>query len=95
MKSIMSALLIWVHPLNLSLLRKKLVKELRLSSTWLLQIHQSTTTSSTIQLMCKEGLRRTIESYPHLRAELVPGKKGPSKSSASLWMFFLMVISIS
>ncbi|OIT29900.1 PREDICTED: 3beta-hydroxysteroid-dehydrogenase/decarboxylase-like [Nicotiana attenuata] len=40
----------------------------------------------------QEGLRRTLESYPHLRAEHGPGKEGPSKSSASLWMFFLMVV---
>lgn len=40
----------------------------------------------------QEGLRRTIESYPHLRAERGPGKESPSKSSASLWMFFLMVV---
>nr|XP_009783217.1 PREDICTED: 3beta-hydroxysteroid-dehydrogenase/decarboxylase isoform 2-like [Nicotiana sylvestris]XP_016442916.1 PREDICTED: 3beta-hydroxysteroid-dehydrogenase/decarboxylase-like [Nicotiana tabacum] len=40
----------------------------------------------------QEGLRRTIESYPHLRAEHGQGKEGPSKSSASLWMFFLMVV---
>lgn len=53
-----------------------------------------------IHLSCKawlyflqEGLRRTIESYPHLRAEHGSAKDGSSKSSASLFKrFFLMVI---
>ncbi|KAJ8549824.1 hypothetical protein K7X08_033531 [Anisodus acutangulus] len=41
----------------------------------------------------QEGLRRTIESYPHLRAERGSGKEGPSKPSASLFKrFFLMVV---
>lgn len=39
----------------------------------------------------QEGIRRTIESYPHLRAEHGSGKDGP-KSSASLKRFFLLVI---
>ncbi|XP_015066757.1 3beta-hydroxysteroid-dehydrogenase/decarboxylase-like isoform X2 [Solanum pennellii] len=40
----------------------------------------------------QEGIRRTIESYPHLRAEHGSGKDGP-KSSASLFKrFFLLVI---
>ncbi|KAJ8545038.1 hypothetical protein K7X08_017621 [Anisodus acutangulus] len=43
----------------------------------------------------QEGLRRTIESYPHLRAEPGSGKEGPSKPAASLlngsssWWFSL------
>ncbi|XP_049384755.1 3beta-hydroxysteroid-dehydrogenase/decarboxylase-like [Solanum stenotomum] len=40
----------------------------------------------------QEGIRRTIESYPHLRAEHGSGKDGP-KSSASLFKrFFLLVV---
>ncbi|KAM3362756.1 3beta-hydroxysteroid-dehydrogenase/decarboxylase isoform 1 [Capsicum baccatum] len=41
----------------------------------------------------QEGLRRTIESYPHLRAEHGSVKDGSSKSSASLFKrFFLMAV---
>ncbi|XP_059285364.1 3beta-hydroxysteroid-dehydrogenase/decarboxylase-like [Lycium ferocissimum] len=41
----------------------------------------------------QEGLRRTIESYPHLRSEHGSGKEGPSRSSGSLCkLFFLMVV---
>ncbi|XP_055803819.1 3beta-hydroxysteroid-dehydrogenase/decarboxylase-like [Solanum dulcamara] len=39
----------------------------------------------------QEGIRRTIESYPHLRAEHGSGKDGPKSSSSLLKRFFLMV----
>ncbi|KAM3283718.1 3beta-hydroxysteroid-dehydrogenase/decarboxylase isoform X2 [Capsicum chacoense] len=35
-------------------------------------------------VLLQEGLRRTIESYPHLRTEQRPEKEGPSKSSLFL-----------
>lgn len=53
-----------------------------------------------IHLSCKdwlyflqEGLRRTIESYPHLRAEHGSRKDGPKSSAALFKRIFLMVIT--
>lgn len=37
-----------------------------------------------ISFILQEGLRRTIDSYPDLRAECQPKREGPSKASICL-----------
>ena len=40
--------------------------------------------TNVISFLLQEGLRRTIDSYPDLRAERLPKREGPSKASRYL-----------